>query len=652
MASGTHSVIELHPDELVDELRIGDDEVVELARWIDNELNRARGARTELEFSWEANLRMYEGIAERRRRSVPIENASNLEVTLGAIASDAVSAQMLNAIFNIDPVLTVRAVAESGEFTEHVKVLQRFSDVLARKIKLRAGSENAILDDVKLGTGILYIPWTERLKKTQVTQVVERGPLVRGVPVEDFFVPGGAYDDLQRERWCGMRYFLTEHELRVRARDQGWDISMAKESPNVDRVRQIRERLGRHDGFGHRRGGEHQRDGGRNYEVHDIYCLFDIDGDGIDEDLLVNWDQGSRSLMNVRYNPYDRRPFEVMRYQNRGYLFYGLGVIEMLRPFQEMASNFFNHWGDNALLANARFWVGKHGAIPDNRLRIWPNRYVPVANPESDIKAVAMADTYPSMPQALQATIQFAERRVGVGELSGQRPNSILGTRTPGITALTALQKSNERFGPAFDSARFAIAAAVRQAIFRYQERLLAQDESTITDVMDMMGIERGRLLIDLLTDRRFDDSISVELTASTAQVNREADRQNWILLNQAVMSIGERQFQLAMALDNPQIGPVAKDVARQLAEVSRELLERVYRTFDNVRDPAALLVDIEASIAQAEQQQDPQGLQQLGELLSGAIDQQQAAQNGGFAGAGAPVDETAGFSPGAFGGF
>lgn len=591
-----------------------------LGMWVRSEIDRAQASRTQLERQWQENLRQYEGVARRRSRNVPIENASNLEITLGAIAADAIYAQMLNLIFNISPLVTVRETAEDGSLTNHVKGLQRFIEVVSRRMGLRGAVENALLDDVKLGTGVLYTRWAQTKKKTVVDEVLRQGPQARAVPIEDFFVPGGACSDLQTERWCSMRQWLTLHELQLRERDLGWDIEGVLPSGNVSRTRQVRERIGRVNGFGSRKGSSDSSGGGI-YEVHDVYCFFDIDGDGIDEDLLVTFDWTSQKILKLMYNPYERRPFEVMRYQLREFLFYGLSVVEMLRPYQDGATNLYNHWVDNSLLANARFWVGRHGAVPNNQLRIWPNRFLPVSNPREDIQAVPMADTFPSAPAALQQTVSFAERRVGINDLTAPRPSAVLGSRTPGITALSLLQKSNERFGPAFDGARFAIGGTVRQAIFRYQERVLMRDQTTIEEIKETLGDEMGGLVVELLNDKKFDDRVRLELTASSASVNKETERQNWLLLFQQVVGLGEKITQLVGLLENPQVGPMMKNTVQQLVGIANELLDRTMRTFDQVRDPGVFLVNLQAALEAGDAAQDQQQMEAISQMMEqGAV--------------------------------
>jgi hypothetical protein len=601
-----------------------------LASWLDAEIRRALSARWMQERVWNAAMQMYEGTPQQERRNFPIENAPNLEVTLGAIAVDAIYAQIVNLIFNVSPIITVSPVSESGQWTEHAKALQRFVEVIVRnQLNLRNAVENAVLDTVKLGTGILYSRWSERRKKTSVEEVLESGPVLQGIPVEDFLVPGGSYGNLQNDQWVAVRYYLTEHELHLRERDFGWDIEGAIPTAGLDTVRTTRERLGRTDSFTRRKAGDDNAGSGKTYEIFDVWCLYDIDGDGLDEDLLATWDMGSKCILKWRFNPYDRRPFEAMRYQLRQYMFYGMGIIEMLEPFQRGATELYNHWVLNSLLANTRFWVGKHGAVPKNQLRIWPNRYLPLQDPKNDLQAIQMAEVYPSAPAALATTVSFAERRSGINDLTAPRPSQVLGSRTPGITAISLLQKANERFGPAFDSARITTAAAVRQALFRYQERLLAGDVAVETTILEMMGEERGALVIELLRNRKFDNAVAVELTASTVQSNRETARQNMLLLLQAVLPYFERLIQLQAIIDNPSVSPGMKDIAQRVAEAAGEAVERVVRTFDEVRDPKALVVKLSDATDQAMQGQ----LAQLGQLMQLLGRMDQIEQGGGLGG-------------------
>ena len=182
--------------------------LLDFVGWLDRELEDAISARQPQEAVWRDNLRQYEGIPKLPVRNIPIENAPNIEVTLGAIATDAVYAQAIDTIFTVSPILTVRPVSgdDHPERIMRAKALQEHVNWgAANEWGLRIAADESILDDVKLGTGAYYVPFTEHVQKTKTAKVTRRGPAILTVPIEDFFVPGGSYDDLQRTRWLAIR---------------------------------------------------------------------------------------------------------------------------------------------------------------------------------------------------------------------------------------------------------------------------------------------------------------------------------------------------------------------------------------------------------------------------------------------------------------
>jgi len=124
-------------------------------------------------------------------------------------------------------------------------------------------------------------------------------------------------------------------------------------------------------------------------------------------------------------------------------------------------------------------------------------------------------------------------------------------------------------------------------------------------------------------------------LTASSVTVNREVEKNEMLQLVDRLSIYYEKILQLAAVATNPMTPPPVAMVARQIAEKSAEVLDRVLRTFDSVRDPQDLIVHIEQQIDQAlPGQQVQQALPMLQALLGGGAQQPGApgAQNGGGA--------------------
>ena len=588
-----------------------------LQDWLFIEIEDALAARKSLEADWREDLVRYEGVPKLPVRNIPIENAPNIEITLGAIAADSIYAQAIDLIFGTSPLVTCQPMVKGRNdkvSTDTAKALQRYINWMSKnEAETRPATEDTVLDDVQLGTGVFYIPWVERRKKTRTSKVLQRRPVIYSIPPEDLIVPSGSTKDIQDMQWAAIRFWKTWEELSDSERYDGWDLNGVVAAGAKDWVRNRRETLGK------------QIEGvtakGKIYDTMDVYPFFDIDGDGIDEDLYIVWNHTGRRIMKIGYNPFDRRPIEKMVYQRRAHLAYGLGVLKMMRPFQEEMSEVHSAQVLNSLLANARIWKGKEGEIPET-MKIWAGKVIQMRDPTTDLLPEVMADVYPSMMHIQALIMQLADNRVGTSAMSQPRPSQIMGSRTPGITALSLLQQVNRRFTPAFDDMKNALVRALRQCLYRYQERLLAGDNEAAAHFLQVLGNEDGQLVVNLLRTENFDEHYDMELTASSASVNREADRQNAIMLVNILATYYQRTLELVAIASNPQTPPAVKETARKIADSAGEIIDRTIRTFDQVRDPATFIIDINEEldnipgIAQG-------GLDQLLQLFAGGGQQQ-----------------------------
>jgi len=596
-------------------VELNEETLHDLEEYLTREIEDAISSRSALESMWRELLRQYEGVPKNPVKNFPVENAPNIEITLGAIAADALYAQMIDLIYTASPLVTVRGLPKLKGDKEHsasVKAFQRFVNwVAANESHIREASDDAILDDVQLGTGCLYIPWTQERRKTKVASILTQSPRVWAIPIEDCIIPAGTKtSDIDQLPWIGLRFWLTEYEVNERGQRNGWNVSLAAKAAAQDWVSTRRETLGKHIQGIERAGSL--------YEIIDTYVYFDIDNDDIREDLYVVFDRTSRKVLYCAFNPYDRRPIETFSYQRRAHMPYGLGVLQMLSPYQEEMTNLHNYATLNALLANCRIWKGREGRIPEN-MRIWPNRVIELIDPDSDLKPEQMADVYPSIMQNQVLLMQLAERRVGANELAPSPKGQMFGSRLPGITAMSLLQQVNKRFTPAFDGAKGAICNSIMQCMYRYQEKVLAGSQKVIQHIMAVLGVEDGSRVISILGRENFDENMEIELTAATASINREADRQNAMLLVQVLAGYYQRTLELVAIASNPQTPPEVKNVAMKIADAAGEMIDRTIRTFDQVRDPALFVIDIEDEINSAMSQQPQDAITQLLGMFSQA---------------------------------
>jgi len=574
-------LVERHPIDKIPRIARSRENDQRLEAFLSMEIEDALTARRTIDKIWNEARRQYNGVPKRPMREVPVPNAPNVEVTLGAILSDDICAQAMDTLFTASPLITVRPTGPL--WVEHGKDCQDWINWLsANELDLRAAVNNTLVDDTQLGTGVYYIPFVEQTKKDKIFRVTYRSPRIMAIAPEDWVVPPGSRGDIQRDRWVALRFWYTRGELEERARERNWDIVNCIPVAQFDLVRLQHERKAS------MRGAMLWREV---YEICEVYCYFDYDDDGMDEDLLVTYDRAARRVLNVTFNPYDIRPIEVMRYQLRSHLPYGLGIMEMTQPFQEETTELHCYTLLNIFLANARIWAAKDGAIPD-KLEITPGSIVRV-QAEDVSKALTelkMSEVYPSAFQAQAAALQLAERRVGTSGSAGLLAKG--GSRTPGVTALSLLQQINRRFAPAFDDMREKTAAAIRQAMYRYRERLLARDKQVKDHITSVMGMERATRIIELLTIDDFDKAVAVEMTASTAQVNREADRQSAIMVANLMQGYYTQVATMAIQATQQALPPEVRALLVDTAKKGNELMDRTLRTFEHVRDPRSFLID------------------------------------------------------------
>ena len=113
--------IELHPQ--VEDLKVTPEQRDRLDQYLATELTDARSARMRLESRWREYLRQYDAVPRTPIRNTPVENASNVEIPLAAIAVDGIYAQMIDLIYTISQPVTIRHT--SKEYVQRAKAMRR-----------------------------------------------------------------------------------------------------------------------------------------------------------------------------------------------------------------------------------------------------------------------------------------------------------------------------------------------------------------------------------------------------------------------------------------------------------------------------------------------------------------------------------------------
>lgn len=580
-----------HPTQLEDVTRWRDERKQQLANYLYEEIHAVESATTQLHSAWSEFDRIYSTIPRATARDVPYINASNRVSPQAAEKADDIYSQTLNAVTAINPIITVRATNANPEYIDAAKAIQRRTDLGVNSDAWNAmpALKEMLKDTIKKGTGILLTHWVDTIKKTKRLRITHRSSCINAIPIENVYVPAGSFSDVQQLRWIAVLHEYTFPELEERARRLDWDLTGVMTTRNPSRPRSTRESVAMQR--------QNSAPTNEKYSVFEIYCWFDMNDDSEEEALLVHYNYESNAILRVDYDPYDHRPFSVARFDMNEYLFFGKGVIEMLMHMNEMASDVLNSWYDNGFLANTRMWIGPPGSFDgEDTVTVWAGRKIDSTNPDQ-LKELILHDIYNSWPQLFELISQLMERRVGIPNVN--RTLGALGSRTPGITALTALQNLSQRHAAAFDSIRHAFANAVRHCLYREQERLLLGDFALEQYLTTLLGEQDAALYIKTLTDENFDDAISVELTASSASINKADDRQNALLIGNYFRQYILDAVQLLQLASAPGLPMPLITAIEKMLTIYSELIERMFRTFEQIRDPENLAVDFAPELQQ-----------------------------------------------------
>ena len=603
----------------------GRDEAFRLfATW---ELQQALGNRSGLEQQWVAHLGQYRAPVDSSIKSFPWEGASNRTLPLSAMNANPLIAKFLTTLHAPANLWTLQALNEN--WVNVVKPLQDYLEFLdVTVLKMFQTNYRALLEFIKLGTCIYKTGWFYEKRKgrsydaagkiVSATKLVSR-PYVDFVSLQDFIIPGG-YDNIQADDyrgapWVAERFWMRYPDFLARAKGQepflpAYDpdkVELVKNYLQIQRTKMEAER----DALEKNPPWRMQR-----IELFEVHARFGVKDDSDIDDIVAVIHLPTRTVLRAVLNPYRHgmRPYEVARYV-RGDGFYGIGVGEQSQMFQDWLSTLANYQTDNVLAANATMIATKNGSNIVPGEPIYPGKNFSLDDPEHDIKAIKLADIYPSLPQ-LGAMVQaWGERMTGLSDLQFGNMNN-MPSRTPATSMLSLLQEGNRRFDLSLKELRVNCLDKVGLRVLQMLQQFAADpvidpDRRYLRLAAQVLGKEPGQWVAQVLQlpMEEIETGVGCAVSATSGSANKEIEKQSFLALVQLQAQLAPQYLQLAQIATNPQmvmgapgLVQTAKEIYRGFAELQKRLLEQ----FD-VRNPEDILVN--ANTLEAASQQAGTGL-------------------------------------------
>jgi hypothetical protein len=612
----------------------------EFIDWIYNELWQTEGDRSVIERKW------LDLISQHRARvigdgtaDVPFIGASDVDFPLTAIHYEPVYADLMQTLHIPKDFWSV--VALQPDRVPYAKPFQEFlSHVEKTDIRMRKVNEKALIDLLILGTNVYKDSIRHEIKTRkdydemgQITNrtLIDFKPQGKHIPLQDFFIPAYASsidpDEIGGAPWVSHRFELTEGQFAARAEGQSPFLPNydKKAVQNVqryvvdDREDKIKERQRAEDEF--------QPFHDRKIHLHEIWARFDVDGNGIDEDIVVVWHQESRTILRATYNPYihGKRPFSSGNYMP-GPGFYGIGIAEADEWAQLIMSRLLNSAVNNTLIANQRMYAVPLGAhiSPDEPIyggKIWP------IGPNEKIGEIRLGDTYPSLFNLMDGIMQYAEQRTSVSELrQGDLAN--LPSRTPASTVLSALKEGKKKFDMVMAGLRDSVFNEMGQRVVQNLVQISKDDPRYIALAYQVMGDVDGAMVAEILQGPVHDieEKFGISVSATSSIVNKEVEKQNFVGMGQMIAQIYPQMMQYAQILAQAGDSSTLVSTVQAAYQGQVELLTRLLETFDVQNPEVYLPVSQQPMQPQVGQQMQP-GMGATAQALGGAFGPSPLAQ-------------------------
>lgn len=487
------------------------------------------------------------------------------DVHVPVIATDikAMHARLFQAVMGIQPPFSLKPLKAVSE-----KAKQDKEDILAWTIREYAnkgdGWENEIdldlMNFVADGVAVTKQWWARDVRKFQdvreVNQRVEDGklvgdeeeyerqeivydgPMMTAIPIEDVKIIGQKVQDIDEADMVIHDQFYTKSDV-VKLSHQGFfepdavDMVIRREPTlSGDRTndsRDIKEQQDLIDGIDT----QDPLSGKPGYRVQECYLRYDIDDDGIDEELVVWREEVSGTIMRITYlervSPTGKRPFVLKKFIPVKGTWKGVGLAEMLYGINNLIDYMTNQRLDAASLQILPIF--KHRAssgINPQEMRFAPGSSLPVDD-INDIAPLQVGGNLASGYKEEEIANQYKAKLSGITDLAFGSMQSQGATRTAtGTAALVSELNAN-------------LDIFIKRYQRGYRKNLKILDRQVtellpLGTIVRVQGVDDGKVTFKEFNDRevlRFDTDF--DLQANSVNSNKALERETSQLLLQTL---------------------------------------------------------------------------------------------------------------------
>lgn len=558
-----------------------------LRMYLQDEITAFHNERSNVMEDWRRYQKVYWAEPESKERNFPFRRSANIVVPLGAIAVEAIAARMMNTLFAVKPFYSIRP--KSGPWIQAAKPFEQYLQTEIdndSSLRMFEFCDQSVLELIKLGTCVGKSGYVREIKKSLRTTSsgeenfyveTKNGAELHRVALPNFVMrlqdldpqEAGIVGEKHEVTWGQLKKYVQSGRMSAEAVEQiknNWVERNSSAVPNEHNA--VQEQV--------EQSANVEPKWTQVFHFYEIWLSFDVDGDGWDEEIVVDFHLETGEFLSAFYNWYDdlHRPYRVCTLQTVEGIWPGLGVIKQTEQFQAQATTIHRQRLDNATLANMKQIVVRKSSGYGPSEPVFPGKIWFLEDPINDIREFALSEIYPSSYANEESVVRYFEKATGVNEVILGIPQA--GTPGTATSDLTRLAEGNKRFDYYLKKIKRWLSLLGEDVVVNYQRfgnqqahwYILEEDGQYVEQVLQMpsMLVRKGAI---------------VDLTVTDSLTNRDVEQQTWMQLFQVISNYYGQIFQSAQVLAQLSGDPtVLMQVAQRAMLASDEALKRLLETF------------------------------------------------------------------------
>ncbi len=561
------------------------------------------------EQKWKTFRRQSKALPENATKNFPWKGASNVSPPLMMSIIHTITSKLVASFADKKPLWKVEPRDEA--FKDHASALTKYMNLLAisrNHLNITDKKRSVFYDLARLGDQVIHLPWIFKQQKfradtvegteEEVVKVLQDSPGFIPLRVEDFFIRGH-FTNIQDAPWVSRRNRFYYHELTQKAAQGIFQnvelLTLESTAPTDD------NKIADEADLGIQITDSNVKESSV-FDIYEAYCFWDIDGDGVMEDIIVTYEPTTRTILRTEYNKLGLRPFENISYIKMPHSFYSLGVGDITTGMQQEAETLHNMDIDARHLGMMQMKVARRGSGLDENSEYYPGKTI-IVDDLNDFSTFKFDDISEGAFRAEQRASSYAREASGAtAQMAGQDESA--GNRLGASGTMFLAQQANT----ILDSVRDNISEAFSRIGFLVITQLVANSERV--DYSMVSEYEAGLLKeIFALDIHTLPTTFKLDVRTTEMQETDDARREGYLSLWQIYSQFGQEMIQVAGMLGQGGMPEGMTDAVASYyvgkVKMMKEMLEHFQ--VDDVDDFVPYIRNLEIMLENLDSQKDQQ---------------------------------------------